>query len=286
MTMIQAKCIDQVLTVTNSPVIASGGVLEDTVEFEFCPKWDGFAKVAVFYQNKGAIYYSLIDSNNHAIVPREAITTKGTMFFGVVGVKSNVTRTSEVVRYRIDTGALDGFTVEEPTPELYQQVLQMCQQMMDKADALTAQQSAFETNINQQMVGFKEDVEADINARLAKVYRPKGSVANFESLPADAAEGDVYNTLDNGKNYAWTGTYWDDLGGIVDLTSYYTKIEVDELLQSASGETVHVMDEQSYIEVQDRIKGHLYFNTTKRESGVTDGSITVSPNMRLKVIEH
>lgn len=283
MTMIQVKCIDQVLTVTNSPVIASGGVLEDTVEFEFCPKWDGFAKVAVFYQNKGAIYYSLIDSNNHAIVPREAIATKGTMFFGVIGVKDNVTRTSEVLRYRIDTGALDGFTVEEPTPELYQQVLQMCQYMQDKANELTAQQSAFETDINQQMAVFKEDVEADINARLAKVYRPKGSVANFESLPTDAAEGDVYNTLDNGKNYAWTGTAWDDLGGIVDLTSYYTKTEVNELLQGASGEAVHVMDEASYVEVADRKKGHLYFNVTDRTVAGSE-EIEVSPNMGLKVM--
>ena len=244
MTMIQVKCIDQVLTVENMPVVASGGVLEDTVEFKFCPKWDGFAKVAVFYQNKSAIYYSLIDSSNQAIVPAEVIATKGTMFLGVIGVKDKVTRTSEVLRYRIDSGALDGFTVEEPTPELYQQVLQMCQYMQDKANELTVQQSAFETEINQQMMVFKEDVEEDINTRLAK----------------------------------------DDLGGIVDLTSYYTKTEVDELLQGASGDAVHVMDENSYVEVADRKQGHLYFNTTNRtETGSSE--IEVSPNMQLKVFE-
>lgn len=63
------------------------------------------------------------------------------------------------------------------------------------------------------------------------------------------------------------------------------KTEVNKILEDRA-EVIHVMDEQSYIEVQDRIKGHLYFNTTKRESGVTDGTIAVSPNMRLKVIEH
>ena len=62
------------------------------------------------------------------------------------------------------------------------------------------------------------------------------------------------------------------------------KNDVNKILAERA-EVIHVMDENSYIEVPDRIKGHLYFNTTKRESGMTDGSISVSPNMRLKVIK-
>ena len=29
--------------------------------------------------------------------------------------------------------------------------------------------------------------------------------------------GDVYNVTDTGKNYAWNGTTWDELGGDIDL---------------------------------------------------------------------
>ena len=47
------------------------------------------------------------------------------------------------------------------------------------------------------------------------VLKYKGSVATYEDLPNDAHVGDVYNVLSNGKNYAWTGTEWDDFGGTV-----------------------------------------------------------------------
>lgn len=86
----------------------------------------------------------------------------------------------------------------------------------------------------------ESEVETLINQQVGKVYRPKGSVANFEALPSDEAqEGDVYNVLDTGANYARTaeGT-WDKLSETVDLkdydtaevtaTKYYGKSEADE----------------------------------------------------------
>ena len=47
------------------------------------------------------------------------------------------------------------------------------------------------------------------------VLKYKGSVDTYEDLPSDAETGDVYNVLADGKNYAWTGTEWDDFGGAV-----------------------------------------------------------------------
>lgn len=49
---------------------------------------------------------------------------------------------------------------------------------------------------------------------LGQVYKFRGSVAAKDDLPADAAQGDVYNVADTGVNYGWTGTEWDALGGI------------------------------------------------------------------------
>lgn len=60
---------------------------------------------------------------------------------------------------------------------------------------------------------------------LGTVYNYKGTVANYAALSniVDPVAGDVYNVTDTGKNYAWTGTEWDDLGGTVDLSGYVQK---------------------------------------------------------------
>lgn len=66
---------------------------------------------------------------------------------------------------------------------------------------------------------------------ITTVFRYAGSVETFDALPADdLTVGDVYNVEADGTNYVWNGTAWDDLGGDVDLSGYYTKGEVDSAL--------------------------------------------------------
>ena len=76
--------------------------------------------------------------------------------------------------------------------------------------------------------------------KLAGVYTYKGSVAKYENLPTEGlTAGDVYNVEEAhegnaaGTNYAWTGTEWDALAGIVDLSNYYNKKEVDDAISAA-----------------------------------------------------
>lgn len=67
------------------------------------------------------------------------------------------------------------------------------------------------------------DLEEAVRQALVGVFHYKGSVATYADLPAaDNQVGDVYNVLDTGANYAWAGTEWDDLSGIVDLSNYVT----------------------------------------------------------------
>ena len=74
------------------------------------------------------------------------------------------------------------------------------------------------------------DLKAD-KSELASVYKYKGSVPTYNDLPSsDQTVWDVYNVEDTWKNYAWDWTKWDDLGGIIDLSNYYNKTEVDNLL--------------------------------------------------------
>ena len=69
-----------------------------------------------------------------------------------------------------------------------------------------------------------------INTKASTAYKYKGSKATYEELPAEGNKvGDVWNvvaahgTTPAGTNYAWTGTEWDALGGLVDLSTYQTK---------------------------------------------------------------
>jgi hypothetical protein len=73
----------------------------------------------------------------------------------------------------------------------------------------------------------------EVDAKVASVYRFKGSVETFDALPTEGlVEGDVYNVKATGENYAWVAAsgdvegHWDDLGGDIDLTPYATKEEV------------------------------------------------------------
>lgn len=69
---------------------------------------------------------------------------------------------------------------------------------------------------------------------LSKVFKYKGSVESYANLPTSGNEvGDVWNVLDTGKNYAWSDRSdieWDDLAGIVDLSDYYDKLEINALV--------------------------------------------------------
>lgn len=66
--------------------------------------------------------------------------------------------------------------------------------------------------------------KSEVDAKVASVYKYKGSVANEAALPTeDLTIGDVYNLEDTGMNVAYTGEGWDNLGSVVDLTPYLTK---------------------------------------------------------------
>ena len=65
-----------------------------------------------------------------------------------------------------------------------------------------------------------DDLQRQVNNKADKsditsVYRFRGSVEKYEYLLplVDVAEGDVYNVIEDGMNYAWTGSTWDALGG-------------------------------------------------------------------------
>ena len=69
-----------------------------------------------------------------------------------------------------------------------------------------------------------------LKGSISSAYVFKGSKKTKTELDGVATEGlrvgDVYNVEADGMNYAWTGTTWDALGGITDLSEYMKKADL------------------------------------------------------------
>lgn len=78
----------------------------------------------------------------------------------------------------------------------------------------------------------KEEVDQIIHD-LGTIQRLCGRVDTYQDLPANPQPGDTWivgRVSDTNKTeYVWTGTNWEELGPMVDLSGYYTKQEVDAL---------------------------------------------------------
>lgn len=104
-------------------------------------------------------------------------------------------------------------------------------------DNLTSTSTTSALSANQGRV-LKENID-NLKTSLSAVYIYKGSVDTYDALPTEVAIGDTYNVVaahgstPAGTNYAWNGESWDALGGLVDLSSYYTKSEADKAISGA-----------------------------------------------------
>lgn len=76
----------------------------------------------------------------------------------------------------------------------------------------------------------------------AKAFRYMGSLKTYADLPKDGMEiGHVYNIetanddpkINAGENVVWNGTAWDPQGGIVDLSDYVKRNELDSYVKSS-----------------------------------------------------
>lgn len=107
----------------------------------------------------------------------------------------------------------------------------------------------------------KTETDAAISAavgELGTVFTFKGRVDTVEELPADGnKQGDVYlvGLADASEfaEYYWTGTMFDYMGktGSIDLSNYYTKSEVDGLMDGIGDRVTAI--EGDYIKSTDKL---------------------------------
>lgn len=170
-TTINVECMDQELVITNSPIIASGGVHENFIAFNFCEKWDGLGKTAVFYRNEKERFYSVLGPDDVCEIPHEVTDYEGNMYFGVYGEAGDVTKTSKVLKYRIIQGAMTTLLKpsEEPTPDIYQQLLSAYGQTNEALEREKAEREASMNALNREILAEenarKSAILAEENAR-------------------------------------------------------------------------------------------------------------------------
>lgn len=100
------------------------------------------------------------------------------------------------------------------------ETVQQVEQVIDQIPSEYVKSSTFEA--------YKQEVESKISS----VYRFKGSVSSYNTLPLSRNEnGDVWNVLDTGANYAWTDSGWDKLSETIDLSGYVQISSFNELVE-------------------------------------------------------
>lgn len=140
-TVITARVIDQTIQLVIMPRIASGGVDELQIRFDFCSLWDGCGKTAVFYRDPAQVYHiPIVDSV--AVVPHEVLAEAGHFYFGVMGAAENI-RTTEVLKVKVVQGAITEATANsEPiTLGIYAELLKAYNRTEQRVDELLAAQS-------------------------------------------------------------------------------------------------------------------------------------------------
>lgn len=137
-TIIKARTKNQLLTIAERPLIASGDANTVLVHFEFDPTWSAFTvKYACF--NKAntpqIVYKVMLSDDGYATVPHEVLDEAGDIFFGVKGYipdHPEVIKTSLNTKYNIMLGVSPRSSAP-PTPDEFAQMMQEVSRIKQEA---------------------------------------------------------------------------------------------------------------------------------------------------------
>lgn len=160
MTIIHLICDGRILKLVKNQIVTTGSENEDKIVFTFSDDWNGYKKTAVF-QADGRSYYVLLDDDNTATIPTEAIRERGKIKIGVFGVNDIAVKTSTLLQYMIVEGALSlENPISEPTPDIYTQLLREIDALDTKTstslEEITVQITEIDKNFDEVAEEFEE----------------------------------------------------------------------------------------------------------------------------------
>lgn len=121
-----------------------------------------------------------------------------------------------------------------------------------KAEAI----STAGTNADAKIATAKQELQTEINSKIASVFRFKGSKDTYAEVEAvtDMVVGDVWHVAADGKEYVYTGTKWELLGFTIDLSTYATKDEMSAAIDAKADEIVAGIDAYTKAQTDAKIK--------------------------------
>lgn len=110
--------------VTETEPMTTGSSNVYVVQFTFSKEWTALARTAVF-RNGDVIIDVLLDDTNRCMIPWEVMANQGTVDVGVFGTMNGnvVLPTIWASAGNMQIGVVTGVTPSEPTPDVYQQIL-------------------------------------------------------------------------------------------------------------------------------------------------------------------
>lgn len=106
------------------PAEKSENYLEATFDFK-TDDWEGATKTAVFRNIKSNVTKDIILSDNRCIVPWEVLTEKGQIEVSVHGLSLDDKITTNIAEFTLNATLYGGSATAEPTPDIYQQIIDM-----------------------------------------------------------------------------------------------------------------------------------------------------------------
>lgn len=117
-------------------IITTGSVETVTAAFAFDAEWDGFARTAIFAAG-GTVKRVVLDDVNACVVPWEVLTNSKQLTIGVVGTSGNRVLPSVPVTIPIIDGVCNGGTPpDDPTPDIYAQLLDLAKETQQIAQSV------------------------------------------------------------------------------------------------------------------------------------------------------
>lgn len=151
MATIGLKLENQLLTIQNQEIIASGGSNIDKCEFTFSDEWGGFVKTAVFYQDKTHTHYAVLEADDTCMIPAEAMAKEGNLYIGVFGINSSKVLTSTIEKFYINEGAISGEEIStEPSDDVFLSIIAQYQKIVELMHQYEKTAEQFNENIQEQ----------------------------------------------------------------------------------------------------------------------------------------
>lgn len=143
MTTLKISLENQLLTLLNQEIIASGDTNIDNCAFTFSKEWAGFVKTGVFYQDKSNVQYVILESDNTCMIPAAAMAREGNLHIGVFGINGSKIMTSTLETIYIHEGAISGTEIStEPSDDVFLSIIAQYQriaELMRKYEETAAQ---------------------------------------------------------------------------------------------------------------------------------------------------